>query len=151
MTWDESDLVALKVALDATQEGRSPDEHYVVDGAARAWLDAKDNPGSFSDGYHTVDELYDHRVMLWITLCRVIGQGLAWRSWTHSDGSAIPDFFLLGLGKQQGTQMTYHLPSRHWEQTEFAETLERAPEFDGHTSADVLRRLDLIRALQADG
>lgn len=115
------------------------------------WLEHQRNPGSFSDGYHTVDELYDHRVMLWITLCRVIGQGLAWRSWTHSDGSAIPDFFLLGLGKQQGTQMTYHLPSRHWEQTEFAETLERAPEFDGHTSADVLRRLDLIRALQADG
>ena len=65
----------------------------------------------------------------------------------HSDGSGIPDFFLLGLGKQQGTQMTYHLPARYWEQTEFAETLERAPEFDGHTSADVLRRLDLIRAL----
>lgn len=151
MTWDETDLVALKVSLDTEPAKRLPDEHYVIEGAARAWLDAKDNPGAFSDGYHTIDELYDHRVTLWITLCRVIGQGLAWRARLHSDGTGFDGFFVLGLGKQQGTQMTYHLPDRYWEQTEFAETLERAPEFDGHTSADVLRRLDLIRALQADG
>lgn len=147
MIWNESDLVALQVSLDTLPEERLPDAHHVIEGAARAWLDAKDNPGSFSDGYHTVDELYDHRVMLWITLCRVIGQGLCWRSRWHSDGTKIDGFFLLGLGKQQGAQMTYHLPNHYWERTEFAETLEHAPEFDGHTSADVLCRLDLIRAL----
>lgn len=151
MIWDEGDLAAVAVALQIPAEARAADEHHAVNSAARAWLDAKDNPGSFSDGYHTVDELYDHRVMLWITLCRVIGQGLAWRSRLHSDGTGFDGFFVLGLGKQQGTQMTYHLPDRYWEQAEFAETLERAPVFDGHTSADVLRRLDLIRALQADG
>lgn len=144
------DKEGLRSAISA-EPWRTPYEEGLVKAAARSWLDVNENPGSFSDGYHTVDELYEHRVALWITLCRLVGPGLAWRSRLHSDGSEIPGFFLLGLGKQPGTQMTYHLSDKDWDRTEFAETLERAPEFDGHTSADVLRRLDLIRALQADG
>jgi hypothetical protein len=35
-----------------------------------------------------------------------------------------------------GVQITYHLPEYKWTQTEFAETLERAPEWDCHTPAD---------------
>ena len=55
----------------------SPVDRETTAAALDDWLQYQRNPGSFSDGYHTVDELYDHRVMLWITLCRVIGQGLS--------------------------------------------------------------------------
>lgn len=103
-----------------------------------------------SDGYHTFGELYDHRITLWIALCRELRGNLAypvgakakvWRSKLHSDGSRFDGWFVLGIGKQPGEQITYHLPMSRWDETDFAYTLERAPEFDGHTSADVLERL----------
>lgn len=50
-------------------------------------------------------------------------------------------WFVLGIGKNEGEQITYHLPIRLWDFTKFAETLVFAPKFDGHTSADVLNRL----------
>jgi hypothetical protein len=46
-----------------------------------------------SDGYHTFSELYDHRITLFIALCRISkGRGPSgrwsqlWRSKRHSDG-----------------------------------------------------------------
>jgi len=50
----------------------------------------------------------------------------------------------MGIGKKPGEQITYHLPSHLWENTAFAETLDQAPEYDGHTAADVLTRLNKI-------
>ena len=48
----------------------------------------------------------------------------------------------MGIGKEKGKQITYHLPARYWHEVcEFAEILEKAPEWDGHTSDDVLKRL----------
>lgn len=102
-----------------------------------------------SDGYHTFDELYDHRITLYIALCRTLkfalegegGNSNIWRSNVHSDGSTMEGWFVLGIGKEPGKQITYHLPLSRWEETEFAPTLDKAPEFDGHTSADVLVRL----------
>jgi hypothetical protein len=109
--------------------------------------------GDISDGYHTFDELYAHRIALWIVFCRELASNPAnqygprsevWRSWLHSDGSQIKDWFILGIGKNPGEQITYHLPNEKWDCCEFAQTLERAPEFDGHTSAEVLDRLGRI-------
>ena len=105
--------------------------------------------GQVSDGYHTFDELYDHRITLFIALCNVITQANnvfrtprdAWRSRLHSDGKGMEGWFIMGIGKEKGKQISYHLPMNRWEETNFAETLDRAPEWDGHTSADVLTRL----------
>ncbi|MEC7753799.1 MAG: hypothetical protein VYB44_07200 [Bacteroidota bacterium] len=101
-----------------------------------------------SDGYHTFKELYDHRIRLWITLCMVIADlnnpkdNPVWITTVHSDGSSWDGWFLLGLGKKKGQQITYHLPNSYWNEcTRFATILDKAPEFDGHTSADVLERL----------
>lgn len=101
-----------------------------------------------SDGYHTFGELYGHRVTLWIAFCRLLAITPAfqqnfpvWRSKLHSDGSSFEGWFILGLFAEAGKQITYHLPMSEWENTWFADTLEQAPEFDGHTAADVLQRL----------
>lgn len=104
-----------------------------------------------SDGYHTMDELYDHRTELLITLCRLIKRDKekdnlkVYRSKVHADGSAYDGWFLLGiLDMIARKQITYHLPMERWDDTQFAYTCETAdmvPEFDGHTSADVINRL----------
>lgn len=97
-----------------------------------------------SDGYHTFGELYEHRVQLFITVCRLFedkGPGSVWRSKIHSDESAHEGWFLLGIGYLNGVQMSYHLPISKWDECSFAREMDRAPEFDGHTSADVLERL----------
>ena len=103
-----------------------------------------------SDGYHTFGELYEHRIELWIKLCDYLSlpadsnSPRVWRSRLHSDGSVFNGWFILGYGEEAGEQVTYHLPNNRWDDTDFAITLPRAPEFDGHTSADVLERLKLI-------
>lgn len=108
----------------------------------------KFNVGEISDGYHTFDELYEHRITLFIALLRNITMLLPdskdsniWKSRKHSDGSEWKGWFVLGINKEKGKQITYHLPESKWNETDFAEPLELAPEFDGHTSADVLERL----------
>jgi hypothetical protein len=50
-------------------------------------------------------------------------------------------WFVMGIRMMPGNQITYHLPIRLWDRTNFAWTLDKAPEWDGHTSADVIERL----------
>lgn len=108
-----------------------------------------------SDGYHTFDELYAHRIALFIalaSLCRrqelKVGefpdQPFVWRSKLHSDGTMFENWFVMGIGSFKGQQITYHLPISNWEETNFAQTLENAPEWDGHTPADVIERLKTL-------
>lgn len=105
---------------------------------------------SVSDGSHTMDELYEHRFTLWIAYCKLastlekfanLEAGSVWRSKLHSDGSNYEGWFLLGLNHTAGKQITYHLPMRKWDFTGFAKTYNKAPEFDGHSSRDVLTRI----------
>lgn len=98
------------------------------------------NAGEMSDGYHTFNELYDHRIALFIALCRQLGDEV-WRSRLHSDGTGFEGWFVLGINSDPGSQITYHLPDNKWDECKFAATLDRAPQFDGHTSADVVSRL----------
>ena len=109
------------------------------------------------DGYHTFDELYDHRITLFIALCRHMhellgmenpGKFKVWRSKRHSDGElcfGTGTQYVLGIGTEKGKQITYHIPIERWDDTNFVGLndgdLEKAPEFDGHTSDDVLNRL----------
>lgn len=128
--------------------------------------------GKVSDGYHTIAELYDHRIRLYLSLAKLRAKmehetdmpSVCWckprvevvingtitvhdypyRSKLHADGSAFDGWFILGLTREPGKQITYHLPISYWDEAEFAETLDKAPEWDGHTSADVLERLKNI-------
>lgn len=104
--------------------------------------------GAVSDGYHTFDELYAHRIELFMSLCFQIYQNNdhadmmpVWKSLEHSDGTSIEGWFVMGIYTEKGKQITYHLPESLWKDCDFAQTLDQAPPFDGHTSADVLERL----------
>lgn len=99
-----------------------------------------------SDGDHTFSELYEHRYILFIKLCKELTRPQVvpvdiWKSKVHSDGKGYSGYFLMGIGKEAGKQISYHIPMQYWDLANFAQELEKAPEFDGHTSADVLERL----------
>lgn len=102
---------------------------------------------SLSDGYHTFDELYEHRIALFIALCaieRLKTDIPVWKSKLHSDGSSFDGWFILGMFEEAGKQITYHLPIDRWDDCNFAVTMDKAPEWDGHTSHDVLTRIKQI-------
>lgn len=97
-----------------------------------------------SDGFHTFDELYDHRIALYIAvfmLLRLHTNAHVWRSKLHCDGTSFEGWFILGIGEKKGEQITYHLPLERWDETAFAITFDHAPEWDGHTPEDVLNRI----------
>ena len=119
-----------------TQFGDQPEKKNIV-ATGEESMDA-------NDGYHTFTELYDHRITLFIALARALRTHKVWRSELHSDGTSFDGWFVLGINDKPGKQITYHLPNSRWEETDFAFTVDRAPEFDGHTAEDVLERLKTI-------
>lgn len=102
-------------------------------------LPAGTRPGQVSDGYHTFDDLYAHRCRLFVTLMRLQTYRAFW-SHRHSDGSTYEGWILAGIMTQAGW-VTYHLPESEIANLTMVRELERAPEWDGHTSDDVLERL----------
>lgn len=99
-----------------------------------------------SDGYHTFEELYEHRIVLYIALVKQLlnqGRGDIWKTQVHSDGSVWDGWFLLGIGYKPGEQITYHLPMRFYDDIPVVQ-IHQAPEFDGHSSSDVLERIKHI-------
>jgi len=113
-----------------------------------------EDKGNISDGYHTFNELYEHRITLYIALCKQIGQQpydsnrhAVWRSKRHSDGEVCfgtGTQFVLGIGIRSGEQITYHIPIERWKECDFADTRIMAPEWDNHTSQDVINRLKAL-------
>lgn len=104
------------------------------------------NTNKISDGYHTFGELYEHKITLFIKLCRFVAdhpyKGFLdiWKSKLHHDGSSFEDWFIMGIGTAKGEQISYHLPMSKWDECDVM-IKARAPEWDGHTSDDVLERL----------
>lgn len=96
----------------------------------------QEDKGSISDGYHTFDELYEHRNLLF---CLLLSEGEGWKSLLHDDGTAYDGWFVAGTTLSSGP-ITYHLPLAMWNVCP-AKVLDKAPPFDGHTSNHVLRRL----------
>lgn len=107
------------------------------------YLGHTEDKGQISDGYHTFDELYEHRHLLYLSLIASESQHgtFAWKSKLHEDGSFYEGYFLAGLYLPYVDKyITYHLPMKYWDLCG-ASTLEKAYKWDGHTSNDVLNRL----------
>ena len=95
--------------------------------------------GEISDGYHTFNELYAHRMQLFAYICHA-NQSRAWKSKHHhpEDGPMYPDYFVVGLNTPEG-QFSYHYHLDHWNFFSDVSELDHAPKFDGHTSNHVFR------------
>lgn len=111
---------------------------------AEAVLDwnARIADGNTSDGYHTFNELYHHRAILFSVIVAQHPE-LSWKSKHHHDGSMFEDMFIVGINTPQG-QATYHYDLAYWLLFNCKE-LERAPEWDGHTASDAIERIGTLR------
>ena len=99
--------------------------------------------GDFSDGYHTFNELYEHRTALFAILCRTYPER-AWKSCFHSDGEMFDGMFIAGLETPEGTY-TYHCENKYWAMFDGVPELTRAPEWDGHEPKDYGRLFSLLK------
>lgn len=99
------------------------------------------NRGTISDGYHTFDDLYQQRMVLFSTICS-LKPDLAWKSWKHEDGTMFQDYFICGITTPEG-EYTYHYHKVHWDEFQVRE-LPHSPRHDGHTSDDVRRLYSLL-------
>lgn len=95
-----------------------------------------------SDGYHTFGELYEHRLALFIALIKM-NPKLSWRANNNDDGSFFEGWFVAGIKLPTG-DISYHLPNKRWQDLDNLgiSTSNCAPKFDGHTSHDVIDRLN---------
>lgn len=127
---------------DMHQEASACETRAEVIHVIREYLDralALQEAGKFSDGYHTFEELYAHRVRLFTCLMHA-HRNRAWWSEKHHDGSFMPGWIIAGIDTPVG-QATYHLPVSESHHLPEGIKLERGKEWDGHTSAHVLLRL----------
>ena len=98
--------------------------------------------GLISDGYHTFDELYHHRMMLFLTIMK-IHRDKSWKSKLHDDGTMYDNYFIVGINTPEG-QYSYHYHMENWEHFKDIKELEKAPKYDGHQPKDINRLLSLL-------
>lgn len=96
--------------------------------------------GNTSDGYHTFDELYYHRMILFSVICNQ-NKNISWKSKLHSDGTMYDNYFICGIETPSG-MYTYHYDLKYWNLFDVKE-LSNAPEWDGHKPEDIIRLLTL--------
>lgn len=100
--------------------------------------------GETSDGYHTFNELYHHRAVLFSVICND-SPTQAWKSKLHHDGTMYDGMFIVGINTPEG-QATYHYDiDPYWDMFKVQE-LPNAPEWDGHTPAQAIKRIGKLSA-----
>src|SRR5574344_667103 len=94
--------------------------------------DGTPNLGNVSDGYHTFDELYEHRTVLFAALCCAAQKSnsncSAWISYKHSDGISYPGMFIAGISTFWG-DATYHVEGKYLPLFASIPMREKAPEY----------------------
>ena len=95
--------------------------------------------GETSDGYHTFNELYHHRALLFSAVVRNYPE-LCWKSKKHHAGDMYEGMFIVGINTPDG-QASYHYDIEpYWDMFE-CEELEFAPEWDEHTPDQAIERI----------
>ena len=98
--------------------------------------------GQISDGYHTFDELYHHRMVLFSIICNTYKKQ-AWKSWTHHDGTMYDDYFIVGITNDKGDYY-YQYHKDYWDIFKVKEQ-DKAPVWDGHKPEDIDRLYSLLK------
>jgi Lar family restriction alleviation protein len=128
------------------KECRASSDEYKSEAKAIAAWNRRAQPeitGETSDGYHTFNELYHHRAVLFSVICNSRPE-LAWKSKLHHDGTMYDGMFIVGIETPDG-QATYHYDiDPYWEMFDVQE-LPKAPEWDGHTPTQAIERIGKLR------
>lgn len=104
--------------------------------------------GNTSDGYHTFNELYHHRAVLFSVIVKNFATR-AWKSKLHADGTMYEGMFIVGIETPDG-QATYHYDVKpYWDMFRCKE-IDRAPEWDGHTPDQAIERIGKLVDCETD-
>ena len=112
--------------------------------ALNAAIDLINNPsqlvtGDTSDGYHTFNELYHHRAVLFSVIVRD-HPNWCWKAKRHADGTMYDGMFIVGINTPHG-QASYHYDIDPYWDMFHCEEYEFAPEWDGHTPQEAIERI----------
>lgn len=102
--------------------------------------------GEMSDGYHTFNELYHHRAVLFSVIVKAF-KDKAWKSRKHHDGTMYDGMFIVGVETPYG-QATYHYDMEPYWEMFCCKEIERAPEWDGHTPAQAIERIGKLEPVR---
>lgn len=107
-----------------------------------------DDIENFSDGYHTFNELYEFRKLYNAVLFqewKKNGKYEVYKSKRHYNGELCfgGDWFIVVAILPTG-QISNHYEMKDWDLFDIPEYEKSKYEFDGHTSQDVLKRLEGI-------
>lgn len=104
------------------------------------------------DKYHTMHELYQHRMALNIALFHYMHEAYKrvgfnvggkelkiMKSKLHNDGTMFEGYFVVMAVTSVG-QISYHYKLEHWNKFKIPE-VDRTPPYDGHGSLEVMDRL----------
>lgn len=109
--------------------------------------------GETSDGYHTFNELYDHRRALTAALLALVAStptmfGMwSWRSRAHhpDDSPCYEGYFIVGIELPTG-MVTYHYADQYWDDFQAVPAIPHAPKWDGaEPPLSVTRLIDYAR------
>lgn len=104
--------------------------------------------GNTSDGYHTFNELYHHRAVLFSVIVENFADR-AWKSKLHADGTMYEGMFIVGIETPDG-QATYHYDVVPYWNLFRCKEVDRAPEWDGHTPDQAIERIGKLVDCKTD-
>lgn len=104
--------------------------------------------GNTSDGYHTFNELYHHRAVLFSVIVENFA-ARAWKSKLHADGTMYEGMFIVGIETPDG-QATYHYDVEPYWNLFRCKEVDRAPEWDGHTQDQAIERIGKLVDCKTD-
>lgn len=98
--------------------------------------------GDFSDGFHTFNELYHQRAVLFAVIVNQ-NKDISWKSYKHENGELCfgGGWFIVGIDTPEGSY-TYHYENKYWDMFDCQE-LKHGKHWDGHTDKDVTRLLSI--------
>ena len=106
---------------------------------------------SADDGFHTMQELYDYRCAYHALFANHAGtQFDAHKSWRHNDGEECfgGGWFIVTMQLPTG-QVSNHYPAEKWDMFNIPEW-DVAAQWDGHTPAEALYRMNRYALQEAD-
>lgn len=96
-----------------------------------------------TDGYHSFDELYDHRCILFITLMKQMPDKAFW-TYKNKEEETWDGWIICAIETKHG-QISYHVPVKYIGLLkDYIQEKECNDTYDEHTSVDVLERLKRI-------
>ena len=96
--------------------------------------------GETSDGYHTFNELYEHRIALFLFIVKSLPDR-SWWSRKNSDGSEWKGWIVVGYKLPNGQEITYHMEEKYIQYLGgVVKELDKG-RWDGHTSKEVVERI----------